>query len=92
MRVAISERRAVMQDEQRRIMSGRDDLLIEFALLPAGQHLGLPLWQVGLHREVRLRKVQRIFIVSLGLGHVCPAKSGQKYHLPWSVSTTGRRI
>ena len=71
----------------RRTGAGRHDLLVEPGRIPTRQHLRLARRQVGLHREVRLRKVQRIFVICLGFCHVAPAKSGQKYHAPRGVST-----
>ena len=78
--VAIRKRRPIVQHIRRRATSSRLDLLVKVSRIPPGKHLRLPLRQVGLHREVRLRQVQRIFIICLGLSHMCPAKSGQNYH------------
>ena len=52
-----------MQDIPRTSLPHRLDLIIELLLLPPGQHLRLPLRQIGLHREVGFRKIERCFVI-----------------------------
>ena len=65
--VAIGERRAVVQHKLLRARPLRLDALIQSGGGPAPQSLGFPLHQVGLHRELRLRQIQRVLVVHLRL-------------------------
>ncbi len=64
--VAVGVGRPVVQHEARRALAGPAELAVEVLLLPAREPLRLGLGQVGLHREVGLREVERRAEVGLG--------------------------
>ena len=52
-----------MENEQFRVRAGRLDLLIEARRLPFLEQLRLARGQVCLHREIRFRQVERLFVI-----------------------------
>jgi hypothetical protein len=64
--VAVRVGGAVVQHEARRALPGPPQLAVEVLLLPAREPLGLRLGQVGLHREIGLRELERGAEVGLG--------------------------
>jgi hypothetical protein len=64
--VAVGVGWTVVQDEERPSLPGRPHLIVEVLPPPGLEPLGLRLWQVGLHREVRLRKIERGLEVERG--------------------------
>src|SRR5262249_14957505 len=54
---------SIMQDIRRPALPGFLNFLVKSLLLPPSQQFRLPLWQVGLHREICFGKVKRRFIV-----------------------------
>ena len=59
MYISIGIGRAIVQYIPRPSLPFRLNLVIELLLLPPGQHLRLPLRQIGLHREIGFGKVER---------------------------------
>ncbi len=55
--------RPVVQNPDGRAFAGLPDAVIDTQLLPAREHFGLVLRQVGLHRKIGFRQVQRRFQV-----------------------------
>ena len=64
--VAVGERRAVVQQKPLGAVAAFLDLLVQAVRVPPGQALRLALDEPGAHREIRLRKVKRFFILHLG--------------------------
>ena len=65
--IAVGERRAVVQQKTLRALAPLLDLFVQAVRIPLGQALRLALHKAGAHRKIRLRKVQRIFILHLKL-------------------------
>ena len=61
--VAVGERRAIVQDKFFGTVACALDFLVEFFLLPLFELLWFAGDEVGLHREVRPRQVQSVFVV-----------------------------
>ena len=61
--VAIGKRGTIVQNEKRIVFSRFLNLLVDFLSVPAGQNFRFPTGQVGLHRELRLRQIQCLFVV-----------------------------
>ena len=63
MDAAIGIGRAIVQHIPRPSLPFRLNLVIELLLFPPGQHVRLPLRQIGLHREIGFWKVERGFVI-----------------------------
>ena len=63
MDVAVGVGRPVVQHVRRRALARVEDARVQLRLGPAREDLGLALGQVRLHRERRVRQVQRRFVV-----------------------------
>jgi hypothetical protein len=61
--VAVGEWRAIMQNEQFPAFPRFLNLLVKARLLPSLEHLRLARGKGGLHRKIRARQVQRIFVI-----------------------------
>src|SRR5207244_2699615 len=61
--VAIGKRRAVMKHEQLPIFARLLDSLVEPRFIPHLQQLRLPRDQIRLHRKIRARKIERVFVI-----------------------------
>ena len=77
--VAVGERRAVMQQKPLGAVAAFLDLLVQAVCVPLGQAFGFALDEPGTHREIRLRKVKRFFILHLGYP---PARAGAATYQP----------
>jgi hypothetical protein len=60
--VAIRVGRPVVEQPDRGAVSGLAQFVVDPALVPPGQPLRLPVHEIGLHREVSARQVQRFAI------------------------------
>ncbi len=63
MNIAVRVRRAVMKNEFLSAFGGPADTGVDIPLLPFFKLEGFPVRQIGLHRKIRRRQVDRILIV-----------------------------
>src|SRR6266436_2281506 len=61
--VAVGERRAVMKDEELPIGARLLDSLVEPRFIPHFQQLWLARDQIRLHRKIRAREIERVFVI-----------------------------
>ena len=65
--VAVGERRSVVQGEQGLALVLLQLQVIEIHLIPAPEHLGLPLRKTGAHGKIGFRQIQCLIII---FGHM----------------------
>ena len=63
MDITVGVRWAVMQDKGRALGRSLLNLLIQFVGLELSQHFRFALGQRGLHRKIRLRQVDGVFVI-----------------------------
>jgi len=63
MDITVGERRAVMQNEELAIFARFLDLLIKAAFVPHLEQLGLARRQIRLHRKIRARQIEGVFVI-----------------------------
>ena len=85
--IPVGIRRAVVENEGGTFLPSRLQLLVKTDLHPASENLGLPLGQIRPHREVGLRKVQRVLVVN-----GCRGMFGRIRHGPGVIPTGGRQF
>src|SRR5437588_11525458 len=61
--VAVGKRRAVMKDEELPIFARLLDSLVEPRFIPHFQQLRLARDQIRLHRKIRAREIERVFVI-----------------------------
>src|SRR6266446_2196779 len=61
--VAVGKRRAVMKDEELSIFARLLDSLVEPRFIPHFQQLRLARDQIRLHRKIRAREIERVFVI-----------------------------
>src|SRR5881398_677177 len=61
--IAVGEWRAIMQNEQFSALSRFLNLLVKARLLPCAEDFRLPRGEVRLHRKIRARQVQCVFVI-----------------------------
>ena len=81
--VAVGERRAVMKDEELPIFARLLDSLVEPRFIPHFQQLRLARDQIRLHRKIRARKIECLFVI---LSH------GRAATLPSIRDRTNQRV
>ena len=64
--MAVGVGRPVVEDPQGALGRGLANPAVDVRGLPVLEHLGLELGEIGLHREGRLRQVQRVFVIHRG--------------------------
>ena len=63
MDIAIGERRSFVEDEERGVLAGFLDALVEVVFFPRGELLWFARGQPGFHREIRAREIEGVFVV-----------------------------
>src|SRR5438270_8886014 len=61
--IAVGKRRAVMKDEELPIFARLLDSLVEQRFIPHFQQLRLARDQIRLHRKIRAREIERVFVI-----------------------------
>jgi hypothetical protein len=61
--VAVGKRRTIMQNKQLASLSRLLNLLVKLRLFPSPEHFRLARGEVRLHRKIRARQVQCVFVV-----------------------------
>ena len=70
MQVAVGERRAVVEGEERLTLVLLQHLVVQVHIVPALEHVGLPLGQTGPHGEVGLGEIDGLIVVHVSCSSI----------------------
>ena len=70
MQVAVGERRAVVEGEERLALVLLQHLVVQVHIVPALEHVGLPLGQTGPHGEVGLGEIDGLIVVHVSCSSI----------------------
>src|SRR5690349_21230127 len=79
---AVRVRRAVRKNESGTTASDIAQFGVNGIVLPPLQHLGFTAREIGLHREVRLRQIERVFVIDHELSNSTLFQPSWRSRLP----------